>query len=191
MQRALLGPAPFVGCQPSSRPGRSRRAGERDRKTGGHESRVRPTGLPGFRPSGYRTVSYRSAKDGRATRIRRRLPAIPSSQPPAGHVLSPRLAYDGPLLGALSRIFVDSVLAWYRRRMEVKGAFAGRSGARCASRTPDSLFTPPRARVQLCWGARLAQQLEAPHRATTAARRSRRHGRTRLPLATGQSGKSR
>lgn len=40
-----------------------------------------------------------------------------------------RLAYDGRLLGAVSRIFVDSVLGWYRRRMEVEGASRGQSGA--------------------------------------------------------------
>jgi len=34
---------------------------------------------------------------------------------------TPRLAYDGPLMGAVSRIFVDSVLGWYRRRMEIEG----------------------------------------------------------------------
>jgi Putative transposase len=45
------------------------------------------------------------------------------------HALRARLAYDGPLLGAVSRIFVDSVLGWYRRRMELEGAVAGRSGA--------------------------------------------------------------
>ena len=45
------------------------------------------------------------------------------------HALRARLAYDGPLLGAVSRIFVDSVLGWYRRRMEVEGAAGGRSGA--------------------------------------------------------------
>ncbi len=45
------------------------------------------------------------------------------------HALRARLAYDGPLLGAVSRIFVDSVLGWYRRRMEIEGAFGGRGGA--------------------------------------------------------------
>jgi hypothetical protein len=33
------------------------------------------------------------------------------------------------LLGVDSRIFVDSVLGWYRRRMEVEGAARGQSGA--------------------------------------------------------------
>ena len=39
-----------------------------------------------------------------------------------------RLAYDGRLLGAVSRIFVDSVLGWYRRRMALEGATRGQSG---------------------------------------------------------------
>jgi hypothetical protein len=33
------------------------------------------------------------------------------------HALRYRLAYDGKLLGAVCRIFVDSVLGWYRRRL--------------------------------------------------------------------------
>jgi hypothetical protein len=45
------------------------------------------------------------------------------------HALRARLAYDGRLLGAVSRIFVDSVLGWYRRRMELEGAARGQSGA--------------------------------------------------------------
>jgi hypothetical protein len=40
-----------------------------------------------------------------------------------------RLAYDGLLMGAVSRILVDSLLGGYRRRMEVEGAAGGRSGA--------------------------------------------------------------
>ena len=34
-----------------------------------------------------------------------------------------------PLMGAVSRIYVDSILQWYRRRMEIEVAIAGRSGA--------------------------------------------------------------
>jgi hypothetical protein len=45
------------------------------------------------------------------------------------HALRARLAYDGPLLGAVCRIFVDTVLGWYRRRMEIEGAVGGRGGA--------------------------------------------------------------
>ena len=40
-----------------------------------------------------------------------------------------RLAYDGKTLGAVSRIFMDSVLGWYRRRMRDEGIRDGRSGA--------------------------------------------------------------
>ena len=40
-----------------------------------------------------------------------------------------RLAYDGTLLGGVSRIFVSSVLGWHRRRMREEGAQKGRSGA--------------------------------------------------------------
>lgn len=45
------------------------------------------------------------------------------------HALRARLAYDGPLLGAVGRIFVDTVLGWYRRRMEIEGAQDGHGGA--------------------------------------------------------------
>jgi hypothetical protein len=45
------------------------------------------------------------------------------------HALRARVAYDGALMGAVSRIVVDSVLGWYRRRMEIEGAVDGRSGA--------------------------------------------------------------
>ena len=45
------------------------------------------------------------------------------------YALRARLAYDGPLLGAVVRLFVDTVLAWYRRRMELAGAPDGRAGA--------------------------------------------------------------
>jgi len=40
-----------------------------------------------------------------------------------------RLAYDGKLLSAVSRIFASSVLGWYRRRMRDEGSPKGRSGA--------------------------------------------------------------
>ena len=39
------------------------------------------------------------------------------------------VAFDGPLLGAVVRLFVDTVLAWYSRRMEIAGAHGGRAGA--------------------------------------------------------------
>jgi hypothetical protein len=43
--------------------------------------------------------------------------------------LRARVAYDGELLGAVSRTFVDSVLGWYRRRMRDRGIEGGKSGA--------------------------------------------------------------
>ncbi len=43
--------------------------------------------------------------------------------------LRARLAYDGKLLSAVGRVFVDSVLAWYRRRMRDHGARDGCSGS--------------------------------------------------------------
>lgn len=43
--------------------------------------------------------------------------------------LRARLAYDGKLLSAVGRVFVDSVLGWYRRRMRDHGAKDGRSGS--------------------------------------------------------------
>jgi hypothetical protein len=43
--------------------------------------------------------------------------------------LRQRLAYHGKALGAVGRIFMDSVLGWYRRRMRDEGIRDGRSGA--------------------------------------------------------------
>ena len=43
--------------------------------------------------------------------------------------LRQRLAYDGKLLSAVGRIFVDSVLGFYRRRMRAEGITGGQSGA--------------------------------------------------------------
>ncbi len=37
------------------------------------------------------------------------------------HALRGRLAYDDKLFGAVSRIFADSVLGWYRRRVADQG----------------------------------------------------------------------
>jgi putative transposase len=45
------------------------------------------------------------------------------------HELCRRVAYDGKLFGALSRLFADSVLAWYHRRLADEGAPRGRGGA--------------------------------------------------------------
>lgn len=59
------------------------------------------------------------------------LPAVPLRQwvLTVPFELRLRLAYDGKLLSAVSRIFVSSVLGWYRRRMREEGAPKGRSGA--------------------------------------------------------------
>jgi hypothetical protein len=43
--------------------------------------------------------------------------------------LRQRLAYDGKLLSAVGRIFVDSVLGFYRRRMRAEAVTDGRSGS--------------------------------------------------------------
>lgn len=45
------------------------------------------------------------------------------------HQLRARLAYDGELLGAVSRGFVDSVLGWYRSLVAALGIAGGKSGA--------------------------------------------------------------
>ncbi len=43
--------------------------------------------------------------------------------------LRARLAFDGELLGAVCRTFVDSVMGWYRRRIAALGIAGGKSGA--------------------------------------------------------------
>jgi hypothetical protein len=43
--------------------------------------------------------------------------------------LRARLAYDGKLLGPVCCRFVDAVLAWYRRKLRVRGLRGGESGA--------------------------------------------------------------
>ncbi|HEY3233624.1 MAG TPA: transposase zinc-binding domain-containing protein, partial [Polyangiaceae bacterium] len=45
------------------------------------------------------------------------------------HALRYRLAYDGKLLGAVCRIFVDSVLGWYRRRLTQQAGAQAKGGA--------------------------------------------------------------
>jgi hypothetical protein len=52
--------------------------------------------------------------------------------------LRARLAYDKKLLGAVGRIFVDSVLGFYRRVLHALGVGSGQSGTvtavqRCSS----------------------------------------------------------
>jgi hypothetical protein len=45
------------------------------------------------------------------------------------HELRRRVAYDGKVFGEVSRLFTDSVLGWYRRRLAEEGAPNGRGGA--------------------------------------------------------------
>ncbi len=54
--------------------------------------------------------------------------------------LRARLAYDGELLGAVCRTFVDSVLAWYRRKLRARGLWDGKSGAVTAVQRVSSDF---------------------------------------------------
>ena len=58
--------------------------------------------------------------------------------------LRARLAFDGELLGAVCRTFVDSVLGAYRRRMDALGTAGGKSGAVTAvQRTSSDLRLNP------------------------------------------------
>ena len=43
--------------------------------------------------------------------------------------LRARLGFDGKLLGAVTRIFIDSVLGWYRRRLRTSPGERALSGA--------------------------------------------------------------
>jgi hypothetical protein len=45
------------------------------------------------------------------------------------HELRGRAAYDGKVFSEVSRLFTDSVLGWYRRRLADEGAPNGRGGA--------------------------------------------------------------
>ncbi len=45
------------------------------------------------------------------------------------HELRRRVAYDGKVFSEVSRLFTDSVLGWYRRRLADEGAPNGRGGA--------------------------------------------------------------
>lgn len=45
------------------------------------------------------------------------------------HELQRRVAYDGKVFGEVTRLFTDSVLGWYRRRLADEGAPNGRGGA--------------------------------------------------------------
>jgi hypothetical protein len=67
-----------------------------------------------------------------------------------------RLGFDGKLLGAVARIFTDSVLGWYRRRLRSSRRERDESGAvvvvqRASSDlklNPHLHATPPRSRVE-------------------------------------------
>jgi hypothetical protein len=57
--------------------------------------------------------------------------AAACAKPASGYTYARREpeAYDGKALGAVGRIFMDSVLGWYRRRMREEDIRDGRSGA--------------------------------------------------------------
>jgi hypothetical protein len=64
------------------------------------------------------------------------------------HPWRKRLAYDGELLGALTRIFVSTVLGFYKARLSKEGAANGQSGAVVVvQRTSSDLKTNPHLHV--------------------------------------------
>ncbi len=64
------------------------------------------------------------------------------------HPWRKRLAYDGELLGALTRIFVSTVLGFYKTRLKKEGAANGQSGAVVVvQRTSSDLKTNPHLHV--------------------------------------------
>jgi len=72
-------------------------------------------------------------------------------------VLRPRLGYDGKLLGAVTRIFVDSVLGWYRRRLRTTTRERAESGAvAVVQRTSSDLKLNPHLHVVFLDGAYVA-----------------------------------
>ena len=65
------------------------------------------------------------------------------------HELRARLAYDRELLGGVGRIFVDTVLGWYRRTLREQGVAGGQSGSVTAvQRTQADLRLNDQARYQ-------------------------------------------
>jgi hypothetical protein len=89
--------------------------------------------------------------------------------------LRARLAYDGPLLAAVCRLFVDTVLAWYRRRMAVEGVRDGQSGAvTVIQRTSSDLRCNPHLHVLVLDGVFAPDAVGTPrfhglpHLSTTA-----------------------
>ncbi|MEO8904493.1 MAG: hypothetical protein ABI627_23495, partial [Polyangiaceae bacterium] len=59
------------------------------------------------------------------------LPAVPLRQwvLTLPFALRSRLGFDGRLLGAVTRLFVDSILGWYRRRLRSSSKERVESGA--------------------------------------------------------------
>ncbi len=69
------------------------------------------------------------------------------------HPWRKRLAYDGELLGALTRIFVSTVLGFYKVRLKKEGAANGQSGAVVVvQRTSSDLKCNPHLHVLLLDG---------------------------------------
>lgn len=82
------------------------------------------------------------------------------------HELRRRLAYDGKLFGAVSRLFIDSVLGWYRRRLADEGASGGRSGAVVVmQRTSSDLRLNPHLHAVLLDGVFVSADAEPSFRA--------------------------
>jgi len=65
--------------------------------------------------------------------------------------LRARVAFDGALLGAVGRLFVDSVLGFYRRRLRETAGLTGQSGAvTVVQRTSADLRPSPSEKRQPC-----------------------------------------
>jgi len=81
-----------------------------------------------------------------------------------------RLAYDGALLGAVTRVFVSTVLGFYRDRLREEGVTGGQSGAVVVvQRTSSDLKLHPHLHVLFLDGAYRGAELsftELPHLST-------------------------
>ncbi len=81
-----------------------------------------------------------------------------------------RLAYDGALLGAVTRVFVSTVLGFYRDRLREEGVTGGQSGAVVVvQRTSSDLKLHPHLHVLFLDGAYRGADLsftELPHLST-------------------------
>jgi hypothetical protein len=62
-------------------------------------------------------------------RVRATTRAAPTMVLTVPYQLRARLGFDGKLLGAVTRIFVDSVLGWYRRRLRASACELAEGGA--------------------------------------------------------------